>query len=102
MNVAVAVIAAIAAVVVLSAIVVMLASVAVMVTVVRFWQAETARACARAKAEGIRIGVRLTMTRYQRAGIRRQSYEEELAEVEALYAAWAAQRSGARPAITRW
>lgn len=47
-----------------------------------------------ALATGIVVGVLLTRAWYQLAEARRQADEEELAEVEALYAAWAALRAG--------
>jgi hypothetical protein len=43
---------------------------------------------------GIVLGILLTIARYQTAETRRQADEEELAELEELYAAWAALRAG--------
>jgi hypothetical protein len=45
-------------------------------------------------AVGIAVGVLLTSAWHQLAEARRQAYEEELAEVEQFYAAWAALRAG--------
>jgi hypothetical protein len=45
-------------------------------------------------AMGIAVGVLLMIARCQLAEVRRQADEEELAEVEELYAAWAALRAG--------
>jgi hypothetical protein len=43
---------------------------------------------------GIVLGVLMTKARYQMAEVRRQAAEEELAQVEELYAAWAALKAG--------
>jgi hypothetical protein len=45
-------------------------------------------------AVGIAVGVLLTSAWHQLAEARRQADEEELAELEQLYAAWAALRAG--------
>lgn len=46
-----------------------------------------------AGAVGILVGIRLTIERYERIRAQRQADEERLAEVEELYAAWAALRN---------
>lgn len=45
-------------------------------------------------AGGICAGVTLTIARYQAMAARQDAYEEELAEVTELFAAWAALRAG--------
>lgn len=45
-------------------------------------------------AVGLAVGVLLTNAWHQLADAKRQADEEELAEVEQLYAAWAALRAG--------
>lgn len=47
-------------------------------------------------ATGIAAGVTLTIARYQAIVTRQDAYEEEMAEVEELFAAWAALRADAR------
>jgi Mn2+/Fe2+ NRAMP family transporter len=47
-------------------------------------------------AAGVAAGVTLTIARHQAITTRQNAYEEELAEVEELFAAWAALRAGVR------
>jgi hypothetical protein len=50
-----------------------------------------------ALAIGIAVGVIMTIEHYRAVEARQHADEEELAEVEELYAAWAALRAGIPP-----
>jgi hypothetical protein len=51
-------------------------------------------------AAGIVAGVTLTIARYQAIATRQDAYEEEMAEAEELFAAWAALRADARRTLS--